>query len=433
MIYQATLVVTALVLILGVWRQVAIAYKCPLWLQYYTPLYATLFFFVAETTWQIYRTLHATHFLDEELTKTVIMQAPAAVNLTTWQEEASLEEYGALRCILFSLPFWVMGNFLVCLTHTVLHVKQCCSGDLARHPQHDMTIILLALPIIYGAMSLRAVMDICFIVTNTSIGVHSKWEDLRDFFLEAYEANFMVADLYESVALLVFTRITTYLLQAKVALLQNQELTTVNACAQEISVPSVELHRTIRGGLERTREMVESLSTQTLVGLMYFCIACWAQAMYFLMLTTFDYMGHPIEYLSTPERKAFAEAFCLGMGTISSFAAIHSIAALELSFGHRYMHGFHISRKFFSAKVLVSLAFMQALVMKMPPFAYMSEVRQKLLYSSALCIECFLISLLHLTAWSSTETWFQETESVTTESGTVELGYQAATSAFPML
>ena len=41
----------------------------------------------------------------------------------------------------------------------------------------------------------------------------------------------------------------------------------------------------------------------------------------------------------------------------------------------------------------------------------MPETRQKLLYASVLCFECFLISIFHLGAWSAKEKWFGESES----------------------
>lgn len=68
-----------------------------------------------------------------------------------------------------------------------------------------------------------------------------------------------------------------------------------------------------------------------------------------------------------------------------------------------------------SAKVLVSLAFIQTLAMQLPPFSLLSETRQKLLYASTTCFECFLISIFHFTAWSAKERWFLESESLLME------------------
>ena len=161
----------------------------------------------------------------------------------------------------------------------------------------------------------------------------------------------------------------------------------------------------------RTQDVVESLATQTLVGVKYFCFACSSQAAYFLFTATLDYYGYHIGFFTRKDTKEMCKAFFLGMGSISSFAAIHSIVLMERSFGHKYLRGFNAERKFWSAKVLVSLAFLQSLAMVLPPFSLLSETRQKLLYASTLCFECFLISVFHLVAWSSKETWFSESES----------------------
>merc|ERR1711918_246773 len=75
-----------------------------------------------------------------------------------------------------------------------------------------------------------------------------------------------------------------------------------------------------------------------------------------------------------------------------------------------YLEGFNVALKFMSAKVLVSLAFLQSLVLLVPPFSLLSQTRQKLFYASAMCFECFLISIFHLAAWSKRERWFQESE-----------------------
>merc|ERR1712025_1160145 len=133
-----------------------------------------------------------------------------------------------------------------------------------------------------------------------------------------------------------------------------------------------------------------------LLSIKYFCCACGAQALYFLFITTFEYFGHPIQALSTAQSKATFRTFFLGMGFISSSAAIHSMVILEQSIGKRYLHGYNAAKKFMSAKVLVSLAFLQSLVLLMPPFSLLSETRQKLLYASTMCFECFLISIFHL-------------------------------------
>merc|ERR1719421_1077624 len=291
-----------------------------------------------------------------------------------------------------SVPLWMLGTFLICLAHTCVHAWQCKNEGLGSHRQRDLTIAFLALPMMYGMMSLRAVMDCWFVITNTSIGVHETWGELKDFFFQAFEANFLVADLYESLALLVFAQITMTVLRSRVMVLQRDDVETINNLHSLLATdePGIRLAPSPSACTlsERTHEVLEALSATLLLSIKYFCCACGAQALYFLFITTFEYFGHPVEALSTAQSKAtFMSAstaskirtFFLGMGFISSSAAIHSMVILERSIGHRYLHGYNAGMKFMSAKVLVSLAFLQWLVNDLLSFfSLLSETRQKL-------------------------------------------------------
>merc|ERR1712087_1022018 len=66
--------------------------------------------------------------------------------------------------------------------------------------------------------------------------------------------------------------------------------------------------------------------------------------------------------------------------------------------------------KFWGTKILVSIAFLQTIVfmLPMPPFKDMSTVQMNLTYSTLICYECLLISLLHMYAWRSTEDWYKD-------------------------
>jgi len=387
---------------------------------------------IMETNWQIYTVLQAAGWLDIEKTREVVLAAPAVVNITVWEDEASLEGYWPLIYFSLSVPLWMLGTFLICLAHTFVHAWQCRNEGLGSHRQRDLTIAFLALPVIYGMMSLRAVMDCWFVITNTemekdfitgaSIGVHETWGELKDFFFQAFETNFVQADLYESLALLVFAQITMTVLRSRV--LQQDDVESINnlhsLLATDGSIIRLAPSPSVCILSERTQEVVESLSATLLLSIKYFCCACGAQALYFIFITTFEYFGHPVEALSTAQSKAtFISAstaskirtFFLGMGFISSSAAIHSMVILERSIGHRYLHGYNAGMKFMSAKVLVSLAFLQWLVNDLLSFfSLLSETRQKLLYASTMCFECFLISIFHLTAWSARERWFRDSE-----------------------
>merc|ERR1712203_899221 len=156
---------------------------------------------------------------------------------------------------------------------------------------------------------------------------------------------------------------------------------------------------------------MNTMASQTVSGVMYFCVSCGLQASYTLLVTTLDYVNLPIAMLSTPSMEEKAHYFFLGMGTIASAVAIQNIITVEHTFGHKFLSMFNPSRKFWSAKVLVSLAFMQTCLLMLPPFSSWSVTMQNLFYSSAICAECFVISLFHLMAWNHNEKWYKGVES----------------------
>ena len=99
----------------------------------------------------------------------------------------------------------------------------------------------------------------------------------------------------------------------------------------------------------------------------------------------------------------------IGMGLVASSAAIGNIMQVEKVL-HRELEEFRPFWKFWGTKVLVSFAFLQQILVRLPipPFSTMSEAHAKLFYSTALCYECLLVSLLHLHAWNPHELWYNE-------------------------
>merc|ERR1712129_78876 len=102
-----------------------------------------------------------------------------------------------------------------------------------------------------------------------------------------------------------------------------------------------------------------------------------------------------------------AHYFFLGMGTIASSAAIGNVVTVEHTF-EEFLNKFSPSPKFWSTKILVTIAFLQSLLLYVPPLSYLSITEQSLFYASALTMECFVVSLLHLKAWQPEESWYSD-------------------------
>jgi hypothetical protein len=364
----------------------------PRWAQYYSIQYVLLIALTAKAFLTMSHVLQPSGWLDDEQTKAVIQNAPGDIDMDVWTEEGSLEGYPALKWLGLTSPFWLVGTFVVCIYHTYAQSRACTAGLLA-HPQRDETMTVLALPAVYCLMGFKALCHMWQIVVNYSMGIHQNTSFARrvEFYLGMYDSNFMVADVYEALALLIFAKLTLEIITRKV-----QEHQNAHARASEEA--------------EVQDEVLHIMTQQTVSGITLFCIACGVQAFYNLTVTSLEYFNHPIEFLSSSEMKNKAHYFFLGVGCVASAVAIQNILTVEHAFGEKFLSMFSPSKKFWSAKVLVSLAFMQTCVLFLPPFSSWSVTKQNILYSSLICIECFFISLFHLVAWHHSEEWYQEGE-----------------------
>lgn len=151
-------------------------------------------------------------------------------------------------------------------------------------------------------------------------------------------------------------------------------------------------------------DLAHSLHGLTLIGIRYFCISCTLQAAYSLTTIGLKYLNFNVPI--TKDQDKMMGIFFLGTGTIASFAAIENIIIVEHAFGHSLLKAFSPVQKFWSAKVLVSLCFLQKSLLLLPPFSYWSGTQQNLLFSSLITFECFVIALFHRHAWDHTEQWY---------------------------
>lgn len=391
--YSAPLVILALGAI-RLWRTITLRLEkqglvVPRVFQYYTGMYVFLGGLMVKSFFTMNNVLAPSGWLDPETTREVAGQAGGTFNEEEWAKEASLSPF--LKYFSLSMPIFLILTFLVCSIHTVMQASKC-EGGLIAHPQRDETMTVLALPAVYCLMAFKGGIHMWQTIVNYSMGVNgnSGWEDRKEFYAEMWDSNFMVADVYECIALLIFARLTLDVIRQQVS---------GQASTQEASDVS-----------ETNTQLMNTMASQTVSGVTYFCVSCALQAAYTLTVTTLQYLNMPIEALSTPEIKEKAHYFFLGMGTIASAVAIQNIITVEHTFGHKFLSMFNPSRKFWSAKVLVSLAFMQTCLLMLPPFSSWSQTCQNLFYSAAICCECFFISLFHLMAWNSNEKWYKDLE-----------------------
>eukprot|EP00435_Cladocopium_sp_Y103_P059682 s350_g21.t1 len=134
---------------------------------------------------------------------------------------------------------------------------------------------------------------------------------------------------------------------------------------------------------------------------------CFAEATYSLVTTSVEaYLGgaRTMEFNERVYRsRSRVHYFFLGMGAVASSAAIGNVVTVEMTF-EEWLESFRPSAKFWSTKILLSIGFIQTLLLEIPPLStHLSITEKDLFYASLLCIECFLLSLLHVIAWNPSE------------------------------
>merc|ERR1712071_162477 len=164
------------------------------------------------------------------------------------------------------------------------------------------------------------------------------------------------------------------------------------------------------------------MKTITVAGVKLFALSCMLQGIYTLIITTaaFDFPSFQPQYFGRSAHhpgifqqetmKNTVHKFFLGAGFIASFAAIGNIMIIEEDF-EELLEEFHPSYKFWGTKILVSLAFLQSILISLflTPRGW-SEIQSNMMYSSCLCLECLLIAIFHLKGWSAEEEWYGDYE-----------------------
>jgi len=293
------------------------------------------------------------------------------------------------------------------------------AGKLCDAPQHDQTIKVLALPVVYGLMSFKSVCRMWQIMINHVPAQHHDPLDMdapkvlfhgyverKTFLNEMYEANFMVGDIYETIALVTFGHLVMGVLKKKIDAMRNQfEQTNTN---KEFT--------------SYVDKLVDSMRTLTVAGVKLFALSCFLQGIYTLIITTmaFDFPLFCPKLFSRDQAnlglaqlestQTFMHDFFLGAGFIASFAAIGNIMIIETDF-EELLEEFKPSYKFWGTKILVSLAFLQSILISvfLTPRGW-SVIQSNLFYAAALTLECFLICLFHLKGWSADEEWYGDLE-----------------------
>jgi len=441
--YQAP-IVALLFVVSHVWNHVGVALekrgtKIPLFMHWYGFLYGALLYLFGRGCQEMYDdVLTPTNWLNHDdithfATQTMRENGDYDESFDTWRNESSLSEFHGLREFSMLCPVFVFLTILVCIYHTHLHINKIRyavggAGRLCDCPQHDQTIKVLILPVVYGLMSFKSTTRMWMVMINhvpvpysdhnTTKTMFSGYESRKEFLMEMYESNFMCGDIYETIALVTFGNLVMGVLKKKIDSMKEifAEETAERADGKEMQ--------------DYINRLVDAMKTLTVAGVKLFALSCLLQGTYNLTVCTMGfYFPHfqPALFSREPQPgvdgqpgvpglfqqdaiKATSHDFFLGAGFIASFAAIGNIMIIEEDF-EELLKEFHPALKFWGTKILVSLAFLQSILITifLSPNGW-SIVQSNLFYSSALCLECLLIAIFHIKGWDAEEKWYGDYE-----------------------
>lgn len=301
-----------------------------------------------------------------------------------------------MRClVLGSCPAVVLTQ-LVGWVHILRHMKRIKDSSTVKLKDNvlrDKAIQIMLLPVIYSCVAYSNVIRLMNLFTGAADLCSTEWtlnfKEKKEYTLALYEANLSMADFYEAIALFHFTSLTVG--HIKETFLR-------------------EAHK--RSNLERTKSEInrndpvirvtEVMSGLVTSGVMSFCITCmlvFGRGLHLVFQMAIN------KQVVTPAEEGSLPAMLSGAGLVASTVAIGNVVRVEIEFHHE-LEAFQPAAKFWSTKVIVSIAFIQEAALGllgntsiMPADRVLSPLQINLLYCSLMCYEVLLVALLHVVAW----------------------------------
>eukprot|EP00931_Biecheleriopsis_adriatica_P007211 TRINITY_DN108518_c0_g1_i1.p1 TRINITY_DN108518_c0_g1~~TRINITY_DN108518_c0_g1_i1.p1 ORF type:complete len:477 (-),score=77.86 TRINITY_DN108518_c0_g1_i1:92-1522(-) len=314
----------------------------------------------------------------------------------------------------------ILSPIFVALTYVVTFAQWCVhhlgsSRDfdqaLRWYPSHshDLAMQVIALPMVYGVLALDCVVTMMQLMTgqahaevSSPIGTDpaTAAAQVARVSLMTYHSNLELADLYEAWALRNFGRLCLMRIGRQI----RREVPLLRKLLEQRNLEDDDVHS--RSGiqvLERPEEyLFGPLEASTAMGVQFFVWTYGMKSLYVLIITILA--GEPF-FLDVQQSFPALGALlpCVeGAAFLASTVAIYNLYVLEHSFKRLLQSaGFAPILKFFAVKALVSITFIQRLVVDavMRQILGHSHETIELCYSCALCLEVLPLSLLTVVAW----------------------------------
>lgn len=300
-----------------------------------------------------------------------------------------------LRNMALGTPIAIVVIYITTICHSLGHAKtglHLSSGGVMSMKRQRVIQVLL-LPLVYSNMAMQSVLLLLeLMLGNEYRGMGGSWDDKKDAAMIEYEANFDTADFYEAYALHLFCRLVLDELKSWARRdrlrFQMADHWADHAVNQELILGAMAELSTIG---------VDTFVWTSGIYAMYSVL----QACYSLTPTALQ-----LPFLVSDTM----HDYLFGAGFITSCTAITNVVKLERQFEESLSEeNFGANKKFWSVKVLVSIAFLQKIAIKsIASGGYFGDLQQNLLYSTLICYELLFIAVLHTYAWPSDESWINK-------------------------
>lgn len=327
---------------------------------------------------------------------------PFLLTPLNWTEaqknEVRFDTHGVMRgLVLGSCPAVVLTQ-LIGWVHIIRHLMRIknpitSTGRLQDNELRDKAIQIMFLPVIYSVVAYNNVIRLMNLFTGAAdlcrpVEWLLSFEEKKAYTLSLYEANLSMADFYEAIALLHFTSLTVRHIR-ETFLRSPRGLTDKTLVRSQTNVDDP---------LMKLNNVMSSLVTS---GVMAFCVTCLGTFIRGVNLVMQMAWNHKVVSASD---EGSLPAMLSGAGLVASTVAIGNVVNVELAFHHE-LEAFQPGLKFWSTKVIVSIAFIQEAALgllgneNLMGERKLSDLQINLLYCSLLCYEVLLVAMLHVWAW----------------------------------
>lgn len=308
-------------------------------------------------------------------------------------------EFGPMRfLLLLSCPVVVVtqiSGWLLIFRH-MAKIYNGKTAALKDNLMRDRAIQIMFLPVIYSLIAFNNVVRLMNLFSGILDLCRPEWtagfEEKKAYTLSLYEANLSMADFYEAIALLQFTYLTIH----QIKMFFRRRLNEKDKELGRLSMQSVE-------ELDESNDLFRvsnTMSSLVLSGVVSFCVTCFLTFAFGVTLVMSMAYRHQV---INPQSVGSFPSMLSGAGLLASTVAIGNVVTVEVSFHHE-LSDFKPAAKFWSTKIIVSIAFIQEALLgclghSMFGSYALSELQINLLYCLLLCYELLGITVLHIVAW----------------------------------